>query len=231
MNREEYFFEGRKCISYHSEGAKCLIIQPVNEHEVKLLDRQVSLINEYTCGVPFALTAFEIKDWNNELSPWEAPPVFGDEGFGSGAMAILELIEKRIIPDSIQRLSLAENVPVILGGYSLAGLFALWSMYRSNIFSAIGAVSPSVWFPGWTEYARTHEPQTGYVYLSLGDKEAKTRNKIMAAVAERICIQENILSNNEAVNDCVFEWSEGNHFKDTEIRIAKGLAWCMDKIC
>ena len=44
-------------------------------------------------------------------------------------------------------------------------------------------------------------------YLSLGDKEEKTRNKVMATVGERIKMQYDILN-----NDRVLEWNSGNHF-------------------
>lgn len=41
-----------------------------------------------------------------------------------------------------------------LGGYSLAGLFSLWAAYQTNLFAGIAAASPSVWFPGFLDYAK-----------------------------------------------------------------------------
>ena len=55
--------------------------------------------------------------------------------------------------------------PLIPGGYSLAGLFALWSVFRSDRFKAAAAASPSVWFRGWLDYAASHQPHADYVYL------------------------------------------------------------------
>ena len=57
-----------------------------------------------------------------------------------------------------------------IGGYSLAGLFALWTAYQTDIFKGVAA-SPSVWFPGFAEYMKKNEIKTDTVYLSLGDGE------------------------------------------------------------
>ena len=118
-----------------------------------------------------------------------------------------------------------EEVPVILCGYSLAGLFALWSSCQTDSFRSIAAVSPSVWFPGWIEYLKDHQVKTDYVYLSLGDREEKTKNKVMATVGSCIRETEDILK--ERGIGCLFEWNEGNHFKDPEKRCARGIISCI----
>lgn len=63
----------------------------------------------------------------------------------------------------------------IIGGYSLAGLFALWAAYQTDTFKAVAAASPSIWFPGFVDFMKDREIHTKRVYLSLGDKEEKTR--------------------------------------------------------
>ena len=78
-----------------------------------------------------------IKDWNQELTPWAAPAVFGKVPFGNGAEKTLEFITSRLLPE------VQENIPhLILGGYSLAGLFALWSGYQTDKFDGIVAKNP-----------------------------------------------------------------------------------------
>ena len=64
------------------------------------------------------------------------------------------------------------------------------------------------------------------VYLSLGDREEKVRNRIMAAVGDRIREAYDLLLEREI--DCVLEWNEGNHFKDADIRTAKAFAWVLN---
>ena len=88
------------------------------------------------------------------------------------------------------------------------------------------AASPSVWFPGWIRYARTHEPLVQGIYLSLGKSEEKARNPLMAQVGECIRTQHTLLSKRGI--DTVLEWNLGNHFKDPDKRLAQGFAWCME---
>ena len=214
-----------QCRIYTCESPKYLLIQPVDEHDLEVLDNEVAEIERRTTE-PFILAAFRINDWNNELSPWEAPPVFGKQGFGSGAADTLGFIETKLIPEIISRFELPENIPIVIGGYSLAGLFALWSVYNSERFSAAAAASPSVWFPKWDDYMRTHTPKADCVYLSLGNKEEKTKNKVMAAVGERIREQYELIKD----RDCTLEWNEGSHFNQPDIRTAKAFAWCMDQL-
>ena len=69
--------------------------------------------------------------------------------------------------------------------------------------------------------------KTPEVYLSLGDKEEKTRNKTMAAVGNSIRRQYELLRS--AVNRCTLKWNPGNHFTAPELRTAKGFAWLLSK--
>ena len=71
-------------------------------------------------------------------------------------------------------------------------------------------------------------PKAEHIYLSLGDKEEKTKNKIMASVGECIKKQYEIQQNNGI--DTILEWNEGNHFKDADIRTAKGFVWCVEHL-
>ena len=157
-----------------------------------------------------------MEDWNRDLSPWEAPAVFGREGFGSGASETLE---------EVLRLCGDRSKTYYIGGYSLAGLFALWAAYRTDVFRGAAAASPSVWFPGFTEYMKRNEIKTGAVYLSLGDREEKAREPVMAAVGDRMR-EAYVLLKNSGLN-CILEWNEGNHFKDPDLRTAKAFAWVL----
>lgn len=54
-------------------------------------------------------------------------------------------------------------------GYSLAGLFAVYAIYRTDVFSG-GCMSGSVWFPGFKEYifSRELKRRPDCIYFSLG---------------------------------------------------------------
>ena len=221
MIKNEISIDGRLCFLYQDEAATHLLIQPIDEHDLELLDQEIEAIKKMS-DKPFSLVAFMIKDWNQELTPWAAPAVFGKVPFGSGAEKTLEFITSRLLPE------VQENIPhLILGGYSLAGLFALWSGYQTDKFDGIVAASPSVWFPKWIEYATDNKPLAKSIYLSLGDKEEKAKNPVMAQVGNAIRRQNELLTGQ--MDNTILEWNPGNHFVDSEKRTAKGFAWVMDK--
>ena len=221
MIKNEISIDGRLFILYQDEAATHLLIQPIDEHDLELLDQEIEAIKKLS-DKPFSLVAFMIKDWNQELTPWAAPAVFGKVPFGSGAEKTLEFITSRLLPE------VQENIPhLILGGYSLAGLFALWSGYQTDKFDGIVAASPSVWFPKWIEYATDNKPLAKSIYLSLGDKEEKAKNPVMAQVGNAIRRQNELLTGQ--MDNTILEWNPGNHFVDSEKRTAKGFAWVMDK--
>ena len=170
MKKETFLIEQKQCIIYHGEKPQYILLQPVNDHEMENLDRQVSLI-QAEVSEPFIFVAFLVEKWNQELSPWNAPPVLGADGFGDGAGETLRFIREKILPFVTEQYACGSNIPVIMGGYSLAGLFALWSACQTETFSAVAAVSPSVWFPGWSAYTQEHKFRTDRIYLSLGRKE------------------------------------------------------------
>ena len=217
MTKKEYTLSDRTCFLYQDEAAKYLLIQPIDEHDLEVLDQEVEAIKELS-DKPFSLVAFMIKDWNQELTPWAAPPVFGKVPFGSGAEKTLEFITSQLLPE------VQENIPhLILGGYSLAGLFALWAGYQTDLFEGIAAASPSVWYPQWIDFASVNKPLAKSVYLSLGDKEEKAKNPVMAQVGNAIRKQHELLTGQEI--NTLLEWNAGNHFVDSDKRIAKGFAW------
>ena len=221
MIKNEISIDGRLCILYQDEAATHLLIQPIDEHDLELLDQEIEAIKKLS-DKPFSLVAFMIKDWNQELTPWAAPAVFGKVPFGNGAEKTLEFITSRLLPE------VQENIPhLILGGYSLAGLFALWAGYQTDKFDGIVAASPSVWFPKWIEYATDNKPLAKSIYLSLGDKEEKAKNPVMAQVGNAIRRQNELLTGQ--MDNTILEWNPGNHFVDSEKRTAKGFAWVMDK--
>ena len=123
---------------FGTESAPNVLIQPVDSHDLEGIENEVKTIRELT-DTGFRMIAVRVPDWNRDLSPWTAPAVFGKEGFGDGAGDFLEEILP-LCPD---------GKACYIGGYSLAGLFALWAAYRTGRFAGVAAASPSVWFPGF----------------------------------------------------------------------------------
>ncbi len=228
MKKNEMVICGKKCILYLNENTEYLLIQPVDENDINVLDNEVKHIEENT-DRNFSLVAFKIEDWNSELTPWEMPLLRGEGNFGDGAVGTLEFIKNKLIP-ALSEYTNTENkeIKYILGGYSLAGLFSLWSGYQTDIFEGIAAVSPSVWYKKWIEYVETEKPLSEKIYLSLGDTEEKTKHQILSKIGENIRKQHEILENSGNVKT-VLKWNEGNHFKNPDIRTAKGFLWVMNK--
>ena len=228
MKKNEMMICGKKCILYLNEDTEYILIQPVDENDISVLDNEVKHIEENT-DRNFSLVAFKIEDWNSELTPWEMPLLRGKGNFGDGATRTLEFIKNDLIPALSECINAGNNgIKYILGGYSLAGLFSLWSGYQTDIFEGIAAVSPSVWYKKWIEYVETEKTLSEKIYLSLGDTEEKTKHQILSKIGDNIRKQYEILEKSENVKT-VLEWNEGNHFKNPDIRTAKGFLWVMNK--
>ena len=228
MKKNEMMICGKKCILYLNEDTEYILIQPVDENDISVLDNEVKHIEENT-DRNFSLVAFKIEDWNSELTPWEMPLLRGKGNFGDGATRTLEFIKNDLIPALSECINTGNNgIKYILGGYSLAGLFSLWSGYQTDIFEGIAAVSPSVWYKKWIEYVETEKTLSEKIYLSLGDTEEKTKHQILSKIGDNIRKQHEILENSGNVKT-VLEWNEGNHFQNPDIRTAKGFLWVMNK--
>ncbi len=192
-----------------------VLIQPVDDHDLDVIENEVRIIKELS-GSDFRLLAFKVKQWNDDLSPWKALPVFGNEGFGEGATNTLT---------ELLNLTADKDKRYYIGGYSLAGLFALWAAFQTDVFSGVAAASPSVWFPEFLDYMKSNEIQSWKVYLSLGDREEKTRNPVLATVGDRVREAYKHLTGKGV--SCILEWNQGNHFKDPDIRTAKAFSWLL----
>lgn len=221
--KEEREMAGHRCTLYLQDNPEYLLLQPADANDRKEMDTEVEAIRKAT-DARFVLVAIHIDRWFDELPPWPAPPVFGKRPFGDGAAQTLEDIQL-IISELKRTKTVPETgVRVLLGGYSLAGLFALWAGYQ-HPFDGIVAASPSIWYQGWTAYAEQHPPRAAAFYLSLGDREDHSRTKIMTTVSRCIRRQHELLE--AAGVRTVLEWNEGNHFQDNGLRTAKGFAWLM----
>ena len=178
---------------------------------------------------PFTLVAISNLDWNHDMVPWNSPPAFKNaDPCTGGADDYLRLLTEEIIPTAEREIS---GVPRWRGiaGYSLAGLFALYAIYQTNLFSRVGSTSGSLWFPGIKEYIFSHEPKRwpDHMYFSLGSKESKTKNPILRTVQENT---EEISAYYQSQKiDTVFQLNPGNHFVQSVERTAAGIAWILSR--
>ena len=199
---------------YGNKNSSNILIQMVDDHDLDVIESEVATIESATTD--FYLITVKVNNWNHDLSPWNADAVFENDDFTGGASETLQ---------EILELCSDKSKHYYIGGYSLSGLFALWVAYQTDIFEGVAAASPSIWFSGFIEYMRDTHINCNKVYLSLGDKESKTRNPIMATVSDKITEAHNILK--DADIDTVLEWNQGNHFKEPGIRTGKAFAWLL----
>ena len=171
-------------------------------------------------GETLVLAVPEVADWEHTFSPWPAPRVFKKApGFGGGAPAFFDKLAAAL-PQIEGSLKLCPRWRGA-AGYSLGGLFAAWCAYRDgNPFARIAAVSASLWFDGWTDFAAAQAmPQPPqYADFSLGDTEKNSRNPRMAAVeSATLATVENWRTRGIATG---FGFNPGGHFDHAPERTA-----------
>ena len=164
-----------------------------------------------------SLLLIAVDDWNRQLSPWPAEKVFkkGEPFAGEAEETIRELI-------GILKPYQGKYRTMTIAGYSLAGLFALYTCTKSDLFDRCLSASGSLWFPGWLEYLKDHPLHCRRVYLSLGDTEKNTRNPLMANVEENTERSRDLIA---AYAEVKLETNPGNHVNDPPGRINKGIQW------
>ena len=169
--------------------------------------------------IPVALTEM---DWNDDLTPWPSGPVFRKgKPFGGRAASYLERLGTEIIPSAEAGLGAAPDERWLVG-VSLAGLFAVWAASESALFTRIGAVSGSFWYPGFTEWLAGRDVKADSAYVSLGDREAAGRNPHLQTIAEDTAEVVSLLETKGVPTR--FEWTAGTHFGPVFPRLEKAIA-------
>ena len=89
---------------------------------------------------PFVLVAIHVPQWNDMLTPWECPGIFADDApFAGRADRQLEALSE-IVQKTEAQLGVRPAHRCI-AGYSLAGLFATWAPFQTDLFDAVASSS------------------------------------------------------------------------------------------
>lgn len=216
----------RRCLLFGSDRPEALLVQTLGEHERPVIRHEAEMIAE-AAQTPFVMAAFSISDWERELTPWPDAAVSRREEVGRQAGETLRYVISTLLPSLHGRYGAQ---PVILGGYSLGGLFSLWASSEADSFTAIAAASPSLWIRQWPAYAAAHPVRAQHVYLSLGDREEFVRNQAIATVGDRVREEHRLLQSQLGEDRCTLEWNPGNHFRDGDRRLARGFVWCLRQL-
>ena len=214
----------RPCRLFGSETPEFILVQPSARHENASLASEIARL-EALAPHPFLLVTIELADWTIDLMPWPDGNISRDPEAGKHGQETLDYILQVLLPELERRYG---PRPVILGGYSLGGLFALWASTQTERFQAIAAASPSVWIHGWIPFVKKNKPMTRAVYLSLGDREEHVKNQAIARVGDNVRTDYGLLRNQPVPEQCILVWEEGGHFNENADRLARAFAWCMD---
>lgn len=177
----------------------------------------------------FTFVTISRLEWNLDMVPWDIPPIAkNDTPYTGGAGKYLQLMSEQIIPNAEKYIqgSIAWRG---LAGYSLAGLFAVYALYHTTLFSRAAGMSASLWFPNFKEYVFSHElmQKPTHFYFSLGNKESKTKNPYLKTVQEHT--EEIEAFYRKQGIDTILRMNSGGHFTDTAQRTVAGICWLLSR--
>lgn len=222
-------FEGNnQLLNFITENGNAPVIIYISSKRMNIKDSDfANKLCEHT-GTSFDLCEIVAEDWDSMLTPWRVDRCLENREFSGEAKKFLDFIVSEIIPEIDKKYK--NHRELYIAGYSLAGLFSLWSLYECDVFDGAVCCSGSLWYPGWDEFVTKNAiAKKAKVYLSLGDKESCTKNSILRTVGERTKRQYDILGNDSNVTDVIFEHNKGGHFADVESRVIKGIGWILDR--
>ncbi len=223
MELNEIRLNGRRCLFRIRENKPTVLIGAAAPAENMIQD--ILTVNTEQNRPEFGVFAYEVQNWNRDFSPWQAKTGIGT--FDGRACETLEWLESC----AAGLLEQEHSGPLILAGYSLAGLFSLWCLSNSGLFSGCACCSGSLWFPGWDYYMRTvFMRRACSVYLSLGDREKRSRDPDIRRVEEVTVLQEQMMKTDANVQKSVFRMEQGGHFIDVPGRIARGIRWTVSQL-
>ena len=116
-----------------------------------------------------------------DYTPWHAEAIRpGAENFGGQADEYHNELFNNVLPELQSRYSIDTN-KIIYGGYSLGGLAAVYSLYRTNIPSAVFSICGSFWYPEFVNFCKENPVinQNASVYLCNGKTEGSHHHNIL----------------------------------------------------
>ena len=163
-------------------------------------------------------------NWNDDLTPWSADGVFRkSKTFGGRAELFLKNLRDDYFPNIESTIGI-RNPERYLIGISLSGLFAVWSVFKCDLFDAVASISGSLWYDGfasWTEGQKLSE-RLRKVSVFLGDREKKSKDKRMSTVEDETLRSVEIMRRKGASVEFVLE-ENTTHFSPVVPRLEKAL--------
>lgn len=221
MNPLTTFTAGHLSVTvFGNRKSETVIYIPIPVTEVM---ETASLTEEF----PLLLAFIDGMDWNRDLSPWPAPKVFRqEEDFAGKADDFLKLLEETVFP-KVEGLLESPLEKRILAGISMSGLFALYAGTKSDAFDGLASISGALWYDDFLDYLESHplSEKVQRVYLSLGNKEKKTKNSRMARVETATLSIRELLAARGV--ETIYQSNQGNHFVYGPERLEEAIRYLL----
>ena len=225
------------CYEHGSKGAVIIYISSKEFHEntEKIFSEIIAKTDK-----DFILLELLVNDWDRFLTPWQVSECLKDRNFSGDGGLLLKKIRDEII--AVIDDKYPSHKDIYIAGYSLAGLFSLWAYYEEGRFAGAMSASGSLWYPGWDKYieekkikeacecggnVRKSAKRKAKIYLSLGNKENKSKNQYMSQVLKKTDLQQQLLREDDNVESVTFVTEEGGHFTNVWDRIVRGMVWLL----
>ena len=94
----EMILEERRIRIWGDPAAAVCFIQMTDDHDEEDMGDETAQISSGAGDENWCLITVAVKNWNDELTPWKADPVFRKEGFGAGAGETLSYLTDVLLP-------------------------------------------------------------------------------------------------------------------------------------
>ena len=151
-----------------------------------MLEGQSDAVSEWLRDVPDRYGILPLMlppvDWNDDLTPWPAGPIFKKgKPFGGQAAKYLERLEGEIIPSMEAGLQVGQRWML---GISLSGLFAVWAAAKCDLFTGRFSVPPLTGLlveeniPGLPSGSKSNRSPSGRCIFPWETRRPKPRTSI-----------------------------------------------------
>lgn len=229
MKKELKLYNKNITIYYSNtiKKAPVIILNSYDENTLEIFNKVKELTDK-----EFIFISISNINWNSEMSPWYMDKLYKNEDNYSGnADEYLNILAKNIIPEIEEFIKKELKINIsyyAIAGYSLAGLFAIYSLYKTDMFKRVICCSGSLWYPNFINFIKEHElvSNPDKIYFSLGNKESNTKNEMLATVEDNTKLIVNYFSDKGI--ETIYEVNEGNHFQNVSLRIVKAIVWILN---
>ena len=188
----------------------------------RMKEADMNWLEEVVQKYPVNIVAISGMKWNDDLTPWKAPALNPkEEDFKGKAKNFLSSLLSDLFINTEQSLRLNHPKRHLIG-ISLSGLFALWASTETNKFNSVASISGSLWYDGFVEWFKEQELHADRYFLSLGNKEVKSKNERLASVES--CTEATLQIIRDKSKEINFITDEGNHFDFFRERIEKAIS-------